>query len=67
MKRSYIKKVFGEFCKALDQNDFRKYDIMELNLKTCISNKGELFVLVEATIAQPGEDKSYKVGKVFDL
>lgn len=67
MKRTFIKNVFGEFCKALDQN-YKKCEIMELNMKTCITRKAEMFVRVEASVNVPGEEnKSFKVSKDFDL
>ncbi len=67
MKRTFIKKMFGEFCKALDQN-YKKCEIMELNMKTCITRKAEMFVRVEATVNVPGKkEKTYKVSKDFDL
>lgn len=67
MQRTFIKKTFGEFCKTLDQN-YKKCEIMELNMKTCITRKAEMFVRVEATVNVPGKkEKTYKVSKDFDL
>ena len=52
----------------MDQNGYKQCEIMELHLKTCVTGKGELFVHVEATICEPGENgKTFKVEKDFDL
>ena len=68
MKRTYIKKVIGEVFKAMDQQGYKKSDIMELSVKTCIDKNAELFVRVDAVINMEGEDgKSYKIRKDFDL
>lgn len=66
MKRTYIKKVLGEFFKALDQN-YKKCEVMELSMKTCITRKAELFVRVEGRVNVPDQDKTFLVTKDFDL
>ena len=68
MKRGKIKEALAGLFKAMDQNGYKQCEIMELNLKTCITGKGELFAHAEATISEPGEKgKSFKVEKDFDL
>lgn len=68
MNRTKIKKVIGETFKALDLNGYKKADIMELSVKTCIDKKAQIFIRVDAIVNKEGEDgKSYKVRKDFDL
>lgn len=68
MKRTYIKKVLGDLFKAMDQKGFGQCEVMKLEMKTCLSDKGELFVHTEAVIDEPGKDgKSYEIKKDFDL
>lgn len=68
MNRTFIKKALADLFNAMDQNGYKKSDIMELHLKTCITRKAELFVSAEATISEPGEEgKSFVVRKDFDL
>ena len=68
MKRTFVKKVLAELLKAMDENGFKGSEIMEVNIKTCINRKAEMFASAEATITEPGnEGKSYKVRKDFDL
>lgn len=68
MKRGKIKEALSDLFKAMDLKGYKKCEIMELNMKTCITSKGELFVHVEATICEPSEDgKTYMVEMDFDL
>ena len=68
MKRGKIKEALSDLFKAMDLKGYKKCEIMELNMKTCITSKAELFVHVEATICEPVADgKTFKVEKDFDL
>lgn len=68
MNRTYIKKVLAETFKAMDKQGYRKCEINEMNITTCIDRKAQMFVRVEATISDPGKDgRSYRVQKDFDL
>ena len=68
MKRTYIKKVIAKVFKAMDEQGFKKCEIMELSLKTCIDKEATLFVRVDAVVNKEGEEgKSFKVRKDFDL
>lgn len=68
MKRTYIKKVIAEVFKAMDEQGFKKCEIMELSLKTCIDKEATLFVRADAVINVEGEEgKSFKVREDFDL
>ncbi len=68
MKRGKIKQVMTGLYAAMDQNGYKKCEVMELQMKTCITGKGEVFVHAEATISEPGKNgKSYYVSKDFDL
>ena len=68
MKRTYIKKVIAEVFKAMDEQGFKKCEIMELSLKTCIDKEATLFVRADAVINEEGEKgKSFKVRIDFDL
>ena len=68
MKRGKIKETLADLFKSIDQKGYKKCEIMELNMKTCITSKAELFVHVEATICEPGENgKTFKVEQDFDL
>lgn len=59
--------MLGELFKSMDQSGFGKYEVMKLEMKTCLSDKGELFVHTEAVIDEPGDGKSYSITKDFDL
>lgn len=68
MKRTKIKSIVSDLFKAMDQKGFGRCEVNELSLKTCLSNKGELFVHANATISEPGKDgKSYSIDMDFDL
>ncbi|MCR5037867.1 MAG: hypothetical protein K6A94_00820 [Bacteroidales bacterium] len=68
MKRGKIKETLSGLFKAMDQNGYGKCEVMELTMKTCITKKAELFIHVEASISEPGEDgKSFMITKDFDL
>lgn len=68
MKRTYIKRVLGDVFKAMDQQGYKKSDIVELSLKTCIDKEANLFVRVDAIVNVEGnEKKSFKIRKDFDL
>ena len=68
MKRSYIKNVLGDVFKTMDQNGYKNCEVMKLTMETFITRKAEMFVHVEATISEHGEDgKSYLIKKDFDL
>lgn len=68
MKRTQLKRMIGGLFKAMDQNGFEKCEVMELKMKTCVTSKAEMFVHVEATIEEPGENgKCLLVEKDFDL
>lgn len=68
MKRGKIKEALADLFKSMDLKGYKKCEVMELNMKTCITSKAELFVHVEATICEPGEDgKTYMVEMDFDL
>lgn len=52
----------------MDEQGFKKCEIMELSLKTCIDKEATLFVRVDAVVNKEGEEgKSFKVRKDFDL
>lgn len=68
MKRTYIKKVIAELFKTMDEKGYKKSEIMELSLKTCIDKEATVFVRADAVINVEGEEgKSFKVRKDFDL
>lgn len=68
MKRTYIKKVIADLFKTMDVKGYKKCEIMELSLKTCIDKSATLFVRVDAVVNVEGEDgKSYKIRMDFDL
>ena len=68
MKRTILKKAAAELLKAMDENGYKKCEVMQLTLKTNINSEAELFVSAEAIISEPGADgKSFKVRKDFDL
>ena len=54
MKRTYIKKVIAKVFKAMDEQGFKKCEIMELSLKTCIDKEATLFVRVDAVVNKEG-------------
>jgi hypothetical protein len=68
MKRTYIKKVIADIFKKIDEKGYKKSEIMELSLKTCIDKEATLFVRADAVINEEGEKgKSFKVRIDFDL
>ena len=68
MKRTYIKKVIADLFKTMDEKGYKKSEIMELSLKTCIDKEATLFVRVDAVINEEGEKgKSFKVRMDCDL
>lgn len=68
MKRTYIKKVITDLFKTMDEKGYKKSEIMELSLKTCIDKEATIFVRVDAVINEEGQEgKSFKVRKDFDL
>ena len=68
MKRAYIKKVIADIFKKIDEKGYKKSEIMELSLKTCIDKEATLFVRADAVINEEGEKgKSFKVRIDFDL
>ena len=68
MKRTQLKRMIGDLYKAMDQNGFGRCEVVELKMKTCVTSKAEMFVHVEATIEEPGENgKFLLVEKDFDL
>lgn len=68
MKRTYIKKVLAELFKTMDENGYKKCEIMEISFKTCIDKEATVFVRADAVINVEGEEgKSFKVRKDFDL
>ena len=68
MKRTYIKKVIAETLKSMDRQGYKKSDIVELSVKTCIDGKLEVFARVDAVVNVEGdEEKSFKIRKDFDL
>lgn len=68
MKRTFLKNAVAELLKAMDLNGYKKCEIMELTMKTCMNANGEVFVSAEATISEPGKDgKSFRVRKDFDV
>ena len=68
MKRGKIKEALADLFKSMDLRGYKKCEIMDLRMKTCITGKGELFAHVEAVICEPGEDgETFKVEKDFDL
>ena len=69
MKKTYIKKTLDEFYKFMSENlDMKQYEVAEISMRTCISQKGELFVNVVASVASSDpKKKDYKIRKDFDL
>ena len=68
MKRTYIKKVIADLFKTMDEKGYKKCEIMELSLKTCIDKEATVFVRADAVINVQGENgKSFKVRKDFDI
>ena len=68
MKRTQLKGMVNDLYKAMDQNGFGRCEAVELKMKTCVTSKAEMFVHVEATIEEPGENgKCLIVKKDFDL
>lgn len=68
MKRTFVKDTLANTFKAMDQNGYKKCEIMELHLKTCINRKAEMFVHMEAIVVEPDQDgKTFKLEKDFDL
>lgn len=68
MKKTFIKKTVDEFYKALSETYGRKFEVQQIEMKTCINRKAELFVHVEAIVDLPDDDEhSYRIGKDFDL
>ena len=68
MTRAYIKKVIADIFKKIDEKGYKKSEIMELSLKTCIDKEATLFVRADAVINEEGEKgKSFKVRIDFDL
>ena len=60
--------TFEQCVSEMALSGFKGSEIMEVNIKTCINRKAEMFASAEATITEPGnEGKSYKVRKDFDL
>ena len=52
----------------MDEKGYKKSEIMELSLKTCIDKEATIFVRVDAVINEEGQEgKSFKVRKDFDL
>ena len=68
MKKTHIKKMIDDLVKSVEQKFGKKCELMTLNMKTCITKKAELFIHVEASISEPGEDgKTFKITKDVDL
>lgn len=68
MNRTYIKKTLVDLFKAMDEKGYKKCEIMELSLKTCIDKEATVFVRADAVINVQGENgKSFKVRKDFDI
>ena len=68
MNRTYVKKTLAGLFKAMDEKGYKKCEIMELSLKTCIDKEATVFVRADAVINVQGENgKSFKVRKDFDI
>lgn len=68
MKKTYIRKVVADLFQEMDKNGFKKCDVMELTLKTCVDKNATVFVNVTAVINEPGKDgKTFKIEKDYDL
>ena len=67
MKKTNIKKAVDTLYARLGERfDMKKYELVELHLKTCITPEEELFTQVEARITTPDtEEKDYAI--TFDL
>lgn len=67
MKRTYIRRIMGEFNKTLDQIH-PKSEVMQLTITTCINKKKEMFARVEAIVEVPSKPKkTFRATKDFDL
>jgi len=69
MKKTQLKKCLDEMFSAVEQKyGKKKYEVMEMSAKTCITKEGELFLHMEATLSSnKPTDPSYAVSKDFDL
>lgn len=67
MKKTHIKKMIDYLVKSVEQKFGKKCELMTLNMKTCITKKGEVYAHVGAVVDIEGDKNSYKVEKDFDL
>jgi len=70
MNKTFVKKTVDELCRAFDEKvPMKDYEIAELSLKTCMTQKGEVFVHAEATLQCKDRSKGcdYTITKDFDL
>ena len=67
MKKTFIKKAIDELVKSVEQEFGKKCEVMQMQMKTCVTGEGEMFAHAEAVVDLEGDENSYKVGKDFDL
>lgn len=69
MNKTFVKKTVDSLCRSFEEKvPMCDYEIAELTLKTCMSDKGELFVHAEAYLhCKTDKGCDYKIEKDFDL